>query len=189
MRKAAVLLAVAALCSSALADPMEQGTYEVRGGLIYNIENTVQPLYLPVMGGFGYYLADSLQAGGLITFEKRKWQSAWGVGNVWGVGGFAEYTPLIGPDIPIMPSLTLMGRAMDSDNAGDVVFVGTLSPGVRLLIANVALTLNVDVNLASQEIYNFDREWVVNDITYPDSISGTGSRVGYSVEAGVRVLY
>ncbi|MBM4143781.1 MAG: hypothetical protein FJ225_09365 [Lentisphaerae bacterium] len=176
---------------SALAAPLEAGTYEVRAGAAYNFESTAEPLYVPVMGGMGYYVMDGLQVGGFVTFEKRKWESAFGVGNVWGLGAFGEYVLDLGMDLPVMPSCALSVRALDSDLPRDIVFVLGFSPGLRCFVTeSVALALQVDVNLAGDDIYNFERSWVDRHQPYPqDKITGEGSRVGYAVSAGVRVLY
>jgi hypothetical protein len=174
----------------AYAAPMEQGSYEVRAGAMYNIERTPERIYAPVMAGFGYYVLDGLQFGGLITFEKREWESAWGVGNVWGIGGFGEYVLVLDPDIPVMPSFAVSARLMDTDNRGDMVLVGALSPGVRFFVTEtLALALQLDVNLATRDIYNYQRDWVKDDVTYPDNITGEGSQIGWTIGAGVRVLY
>jgi len=192
MKKMFVIVSGMLLAAGVFARPTDEGNYEVRGGLLYNLENrmsTKEPLYVPLTGGMGYYFLDGLQAGGFVTFEKRKWESAFGVGNVWSVGGFAEY--VLDAGLPVMPSFGLSLRGMDSDLPSDMVFVFAATPGLRLYITDsVALALQLDVNMASKEIYNFHRSYVDRDQPYPqDQISGSGSRVGFTLGAGVRVNY
>jgi len=188
MRKLLAVSLVLALSIPALASPIEKGLFEVRCDGIYNIERTEEAPYFPVSGGLGVYATDGLLFGGTVSFVKRDWYSAFGVGNVWGLGAFGEY--VLDTDTLLFPSLALSVQVLDSDNRIDSVIVGAISPGVRVAFSDmVSLAIQFHLNMADAPIYNFDREYVQGDIVYPDEIGGNGERVGRSVSVGLRVAY
>ena len=191
MRTLSAIMVGILLAVCAVAEPMDKGTYEVRGGGVYNFESTDESLYVPAMGGMGYYVIDHLQVGGLISFEKRQWESAFGEGNLWGLGVFSEY--VLDTGLPVMPSFGLMGRIVNTDVKTeadapprppevDNALILTVSPGLRFFVTeSVALYLQLDVNMANEAIYDYDIKF--------SPLSAEGKRVGYALGFGFRVIY
>jgi len=191
MRKLLVVAVSVLFAAGAIAEPMDQGTYEVRGSAAYNFESTDESVYVPVMGGMGYYVIDRLQVGGLISFEKRQWESAFGEGNVWGMGIFSEY--VLDTGISVMPTFGLAGRIINTDVKTEIdppprpreidhALILTVSPGVRCFVTeSVAFALQLDVNMANREIYDYRMDFA--------TVTADASKIGYGLSAGFRVIY
>jgi len=179
MKRLLTVVLVLAAATQAIAANVEQGMFEVRVDASYNLEKARERLYFPLLAGLGYYVADGVVVGGMMTFEKRNWESGWGVGEVWALGAFAEYNIAL-TDI-VVPTIALSARIFDSDEERDWVLTGAISPGVKLFVAeSVSIALQLHLNAATKEVYGFERE---------SEEEGKGSRFGVALSTGVRITY
>jgi hypothetical protein len=177
-----LLLCVVLACVSAplFAAPVQKGLYEVTGGVSWDVSYDGNDKLIPVYAGLGYYSSDRVQAGGLISFTKKSEDSFWGVSDVWGLGAFCEYN-FTGNSASV-PYAGISARLLDG--GGDVVVVGDLFAGIKVFVVpTVALFGQVNFSIASDEIYDFDRDWLV-----PDRIEGQGEPTDVGISAGVRVV-
>jgi len=179
MKRLIVVLLILAAAAPATAANIDKGIFEVRVDAAYNFEKARERLYFPLLAGLGVYVADGVVVGGMMTFEKRNWQSGWGVGEVWALGAFAEYNFNL-TDI-VVPTIGVSTRVFDSDEERDWVLTGALSPGVKFFVSeSVSIALQLHFNAATKEVYGFER-------TSEDE--GSGSRLGTAFSTGVRVAY
>jgi hypothetical protein len=161
-RTVAVLSCLLASIPAFGAPPMAQGTYEIRVQASHDIQDTQDDRMVTIEGGLGYYVVDNVQLGGLITFTKHDEDSYWGVHDVWGLGAFGEmncarfypWVPFIGASAQILSS---------DDDDQDLVTVLTASPGLRFFFTEqVSLALQVNVNWATEDVYDYEVEDFVN---------------------------
>lgn len=179
MKRLLVVLLVLATAVPATAANVAEGMFEARVDASYNFEKARERLYFPLLAGVGCYVADGVVVGGLMTFEKRNWESGWGVGEVWALGAFAEYNFDL-TDV-VVPTIGISARVFDSDEERDWVLTGALSPGVKLFVSeSVSVALQLHFNAATKEVYGFERK---------SEEEGSGSRVGVAFSTGVRVAY
>ncbi|MBM4147677.1 MAG: hypothetical protein FJ224_01335 [Lentisphaerae bacterium] len=177
--------AVAALVAvSAVAGPVQQGLYEVHVGANWDVAYDGYDKFPPIQAGLGYYFSDNLQAGGFITFSKKNADSFWGVDDVWGLGIFGEYC-FVGDDA-LVPYVSATLQMLDgSAQDDDTVFVFSAAAGAKFFfLPTVALFGQVNFNAATDEVFDFDRNWLIKS----DSVTGSGETTDVSVSAGVRVV-
>ena len=161
---------------------LAEGVYEVRMEANWDVLYDGHDQAVPLRGGLGYYLSDQIQIGGLISFSKKEIGSFWGVDDVWGLGLFGEYNfPSTSPLVPYSSASLSM---LDGNSGGDSVIVLAASGGIKYFITRtVALFAQLNINLATDEIYDFDRD---DDI--PDEVDGSGSAFDVSTDLGVRIV-
>ena len=177
-----LLLSVATACVSvsAIAGPVQKGLYEVQAGVNWDVAYDGNDKYVPVSAGLGYYVTDQIQVGALLSFTKKDEDSFWGVSDVWGLGAFCEYN-FSGSD-SILPYVGAAAHAYDG--GGDVVWVGEAFGGMKyFFMPTVAVFGQINLSAASDEIYDFQRDWLV-----ADKIDGKGENIGLGVSAGLRIV-
>jgi hypothetical protein len=203
MNKVMSAMAMAAMAGTVLAapvsqpyagysSPVQQGMYEVRVGADYPFVNGDEDQNVFQSGGFGYFIDDRLLVGGQVSYEQKEWDSYYGVDSLWGLGAFTEYhfdwteyaMPYVGA------SITLLN---DGDDQRDLVVALGLSGGIKYYFNDyVSLYGQVTVNLATEGIYGFEREWLeVNeneDTGGKEVIEGDGDNFGVSAALGLRFL-
>jgi len=180
MKRLITIAAAAVVSIPALAGPVQKGLYEVQGGLSWDVAYEGNDKFVPVKAGLGYYVTDNVQLGGFMSFTKKDADSYWGVSDVWGLGLFCEYN-FVGNRAAV-PYIGVDARMMDG--GGDMVLIGDLFLGMKAFIMpTLALFGQVDVSAASDEIYDFERDWQSSDST-----DGEGESVGFGVSGGVRIV-
>ena len=176
-----LLLCAAFACVAVvtIAAPVQKGIYEVQAGVDWEVLYNGYDKVVPLRAGLGYYCTDQVQVGGLLSFSKKEGDSFWGVSDVWGIGGFCEYN-FTGNDT----RLPYAGGSLSFyDGGDDVVTVLAAFGGIKyFVLPTVALFGQINLMVATDEIYDFDRNWLIQD-----QVKGDGQNFGASVGAGVRV--
>jgi len=180
MKRLLTIAAAAIVSIPALAGPVQQGLYEVRGGFSWDLAYEGNDKFIPVEAGLGYYLTDNVQVGGFMSFTKKDDDSYWGVSDVWGLGLFCEYN-FVGNG-PAVPYIGVDARLLDG--GGDVVLIGDIFLGIKAFVMpTLALFGQVGISAASEEIYDFERDWQSEDST-----DGDGETVGVGISGGIRIV-
>jgi hypothetical protein len=180
MKRLLTVAAAAIVSIPALAGPVQKGLYEVQGGFAWDVAYEGNDKFIPVMAGLGYYLTDNVEAGGFMSFTKKDEDSYWGVSDVWGLGVFCAYN-FVGNGSGV-PYIGVAARLLDG--GGDVVLIGDLFLGMKAFVMpTLALFGQVDISAASEEIYDFERDWQSKDST-----DGDGEPIGVGISGGVRIV-
>jgi len=174
------VVSVLALCS--FGEPIGTGAHEIRLEASSGIGggNSDSPAYI---GGLGYYFCENIQIGGLVSLMKESGNdSYWGADDVWGLAVYGEHC--FNPSGAMIPFVGVSAGFFDGDESDDSVLVLSISPGLKLFVTDtVAISGQVNVNWAGDEIYDFER-----DYSRPDKVEGQGEDTGFSANLGVRFL-
>ena len=176
MKKTIVSLFAVFTAATVIAGPMEQGMYEVRTEAGHGFDSYAS---VALIGGLGYFVTDNIAVGALVSFEKMEWESYWGKSDLWGLGGYAEYTfDLDNVFYPFAGAQVLFYSGNQNMYEEDMVPVFSLSGGFKAMVNDiVALTLRGNINFAGEEIFRIER---------PDDTDGKS--VGFSIAAGVSFM-
>lgn len=166
------------LATGAVAEPARKGVTDIQLGLTADLTDWEDNKYPIFNAGIGVYATDSLQLGVQLTFEQRDWESYWGHGAIWGIGGYAEFDiATFGVVTPTLGASILFLNEGDSDT----VTAGALSAGVKIRLTETLLlgtTLNYE--WATEDIYDYER---INDTI------GSGEKTDISLKAGLHILF
>ena len=181
MKKLMIVLLISAAVLPAFGEAMDEGAYETRLGVLYNFADDNDNKNTAIQGALGYYFWNDIQMGAFVSFDKKggETESFWGVDDVWGLGVFGEYN--VQMDSAIVPFLGVSAGLLDGDQAGDTVYVIDLSSGVKCFVTDtIAIAIQLNLEWASDDIYNVDRDPDTNDILAGDNFAVTA-------EVGIRI--
>ena len=151
MKKFATLLAALSLAASAHAAPIALGTQEIQfnGGIDVD---SVAGTAIEFSAGYGYFVADYVQVGGLFGFSNDD------ILSTFAVGGFAEYN--IETETAVMPfvgtQLRLIYADVDTAFGSESETAGALGlyVGLKFFVTeDLALTMRALVETATEDIY------------------------------------
>lgn len=176
----AILFAIPVFASP----PTQQGVYEARIEPIADFVDVGGDMGLPIHGTFGYYLSQNIQLGGSVLFTKKESASYWGKGNVWGLGIYGEFN--VDWDFVLYPYVGVGAMLLDdSNNYRDPALQLTVSPGVKVFLTDyVSLSVQADWNAATEELYDFER-----DYSLTGGIYGEGKTSSVTGAIAIRFLF
>jgi len=169
-----------------IAKPLPKAVYEVKLSTGTDLLNTTDMESIPVEFGLGYNYKKELLFGGFFSYSKKKWDSYFGPNGLWEIGAYSEYSFFVSERF--RPYLALSMSLLDGqDSEADMVF--NVAPGVGakfFLTENLSVFAQVDLNIASKDIYDFERE-AGPDNDWPTGV-GSGENYNVSLSAGLRYL-
>lgn len=185
--KKILLTACAILTGLSLsAKPLPKAVYELKLATGTDLMNTEDIKDFPVEFGLGYNLQKNWLVGGFFSYSKREWESYFGANGVWEIGAYTEYsffmTERLRPYISFSASL-LDGQDSDAD------MVLNVAPGAGakfFLTENLSIFAECNLNIATEEIYDFERKQT-SDGDWPTAL-GSGESFNISMTAGLRYL-
>ena len=168
--------------------PVEKGAHELHLRASWDLLGSQQTYMTPIRAGAGRYLTDIVQAGGFISLTKSNDDSYWGKSDVWGLGLYGEiHAPW---PRSVLPYLGVSVGLLDGDTPKSTAFAASISPGLKIYLNHfVALSAQLDWNMSTDEIYDFDRDYEFKD-RYPESekVKGEGDRMGLGMSVALRVV-
>jgi len=161
MKKFAALIATLALATNAHAAAIALGTQELRLGGGIDVDSAVGTA-IALEAGYGYFVADYVEVGGLFGFSNDD------IISTFSIGGFAEYTfetetevlPFVGAQIRLINADIDTPFGDESETAGAL----GLYAGVKFFITEeLAISVRGLVETATEDIYIED-----DDVTNVD---------------------
>ncbi len=188
-RSIVVAWAGVAFALSALAgSPTEQGASELHLRASWDVLGSQQTYVTPIRAGAGYYLRDNMQVGGFLSFTKTDDDSYWGKSDVWGLGVYGEIHKQWRH--PVLPYVGVSIGLLDGDTHRSTALVASISPGIKFYLNDfVAFSTQLDWNMSSSEIYDFDRDYDYKAF-HPKSerVKGDGDNMGLGMSVAVRIM-
>ncbi|MDA3797628.1 MAG: outer membrane beta-barrel protein [Kiritimatiellae bacterium] len=184
--KKILLISCVLMTAAAFAKPLPKAVYEVKIATGADLLNTTDMKDIPLEFGLGYNVKKELLVGGFFSYSKKDWDSYFGPNGVWEVGAYSEYSFFVSEHFRPYVSLSL--SLLDAqDTEADMVFNFAPGVGAKLFLTdNLSLFAQVDLNIASKDIYDFEREAGPNN-DWPTS-EGSGENYNVSLAAGLRYL-
>lgn len=188
MKKLAIAaMVVMSAVASYAADLLPQGMHEFRVDGCYDFVSADNLQIHPITGQMGYFPWDNVEMGMYVSYRKADWNSYFGPGSVWGLGGFAQYNITWGT--PVVPFIGVRVGLLDGEQNSDTVFNIGGGPGVRLFLTEtVSLYLAGEIDWASEDIYDFDRVGSKTDGDDMD-VLGDGSAAEFTAKAGFGIIF
>ncbi len=173
MKKIAALIAAVALASQAHATSIALGTQELQlnGGIDFD---SVSGTAISLDVGYGYFIADYLEVGGLLGFSDDDFVTS------ISAGGFVEYNietettavPFIGSSLRIVDVDLDTGLVEEGETAGAL----GLYAGVKFFVTeDMAVSVRALAETATEDIYVEDDGQVEN--------------VDFRIDFGLRYFY
>lgn len=158
----------------------QQAIYELKLEASSDIADTDDDAHAALVGGLGWYHSESMLIGGYFSFEKKNYESYWGVSNVWGLGAYGEY--LFNLNSPVVPYLGASLGFLDGSNKDDdTTFVMAGSGGIKVFLTEtMAVSAQLNLNWADNEIYDYERTSIDE---------GDGNSFDVTANIGLRLLY
>jgi hypothetical protein len=188
-RRSSMLRFLVALLVVSVVVPLtaqaKEGLYEAHAGIYQTVLTDEQDLRPVYRGGMGYYFTDRFLAGAQLSFGKKMNDSYWAVADVWGLGLYAGLDLL---DRPVVPYVILAADILSaSDEDSGNILTGTASAGVKYVLTDgFAVFVQLDASVASEDIYNFERE-AQQDAGIEGE--GDGESTGFAVGGGLRFYF
>jgi hypothetical protein len=156
MKKIAALLASFALAANAHAAAIALGTQELRLGGGIDVDSAAGTA-IAFDAGYGYFVADYFQVGGLFGFSNDD------IVSTFSIGGFTEYTfetetevlPFVGAQLRLINADIDTAFGSESETAGAL----GLYLGVKFFVTEeLAVAIRGLVETATEDIYIDDDE-------------------------------
>jgi hypothetical protein len=169
-----------------IAKPLPKAVYELKLATAFDLVNTTDMDTIPIEFGLGYNYTKELQIGGFFSYSKKDWGSYFGPNGVWEIGAFGEYSFFVSERF--RPYVGLSLSLLDGqDSEADMIFNIAPNVGTKFFLTdNLSIFAQVDLNIASKDIYDFERE-AGPDNDWPTGI-GSGENFNVSALIGLRYL-
>jgi hypothetical protein len=183
MKQIIAACVILTLAIPALASPVQQGIFCASFGISSDVAPSDEDLGPKLQVGLGYAAWTDVEVGGYMTFGSAEWESFWSVGDVWGLGVYAEYNypsaqtmvPYVGVSLEFRNA---SGAANASGAESDVVAVGGLAAGLKIFPDNaIALTFQLGLEFAGDDIFDYDR------------MTDEGDAYGFRASIGLRMYH